>query len=453
VFQIVCSAESYELGTGFERYWRPKTHTTIRANAMHRRRFFTTAASAAGLAALAAHKSFAQEHASAAASHFDAATIKTMRDRIKPISASELMTRQEQARRLMKDNGIDAILVEGGTSLRYFTGLSWWLSERMFAMVLPQKGEPFFVSPKFEEGRSREKLGDVKIYTWEEHEKPIERIWQGMKDRGLLGATVGIEETTRYYVIEQLQQRLPTLTLRSAKPVTAGCRSVKSAHEIELMQVANDITAQVYRQAQKQLREGMSEKELDAIISSLYGEFGVTGDALILFGEASAYPHGLTREVLLKPGDNVLIDGGCSVEGYGSDITRTMVFGEPSAKMQRVWEIVRGAQDAALKAAKPGVPAERVDAAARAYIADHGYGPGYKYFTHRLGHGIGMDGHEWFYLVGGNTRPLAPGNMFSNEPGIYIVGEFGIRTEDEMLITEDGARLLLPQAKSLTEIF
>jgi Xaa-Pro dipeptidase len=219
------------------------------------------------------------------------------------------------------------------------------------------------------------------------------------------------------------------------------------------MQVANDITAAVYRQAQKQLREGMSEKELGAIISKLYGEFGVRGDALILFGEASAYPHGLTREVLLKPGDNVLIDGGCEVEGYGSDITRTMAFGEPSAKMKSVFEIVRGAQDTALKIAKPGVPAEKVDAAARAYIADHGYGPGYKYFTHRLGHGIGMDGHEWYYLVGGNTRPLAPGNMFSNEPGIYIVGEFGIRTEDEMLITDDGARLLLPPAKSLQELF
>jgi len=419
---------------------------------MDRRRFFTTTGSTVALATLGAGHAFAQGSAAATA-HFDAATIKALRDRIRPVGTDELAARREQARRLMKDNAIDAIFVEGGTSLAYYTGLHWWLSERLFAMVLPQRGEPFFVSPKFEEGRAREKLGDAKIYTWEEHEKPIERIRQGMQDRGLLGATLGLEETTRYYAIEQLQQRLSTLTLRSAMPVTAGCRSVKSAHEVELMQVANDITAQVYRQAQKQLREGMGERELGAIISALYGEFGVEGDALVLFGEASAYPHGLTRDVALKPGDSVLIDGGCKVEGYGSDITRTMVFGEPSAKMQSVFDIVRGAQDAALKAARPGVPAERVDAAARGYIADHGYGPGYKYFTHRLGHGIGMDGHEWFYLVGGNTRPLAPGNMFSNEPGIYIVGEFGIRTEDEMLITENGARLLLPQARSLKEIF
>jgi len=420
---------------------------------MDRRRFFTAAGTTAALVALGAERVLADDRTITAKTHFDTATVKAMRERIRPIAADEFQARQEQARRLMKDNAIDAIFVEGGTSLAYFTGLQWWLSERLFAMVLPRNGQPFFVCPKFEEGRAREKLGDAKIYTWEEHEKPIERIRDGMKDRGLLGATLGIEETTRYYALEQLQQRLPTLTLRSAMPVTAGCRSVKSPHEIELMQIANDITAQVYLRAQRQLREGMSETELGAIISALYAEFGVDGDALVLFGEASAYPHGLRRDVLLKPGDIVLIDDGCKVEGYGSDITRTMIFGKPSAKMRSVFEIVRGAQDAALKAARPGVPAEKVDAAARSYIADHGYGPGYKYFTHRLGHGIGMDGHEWYYLVGGNTRPLAPGNMFSNEPGIYIVGEFGIRTEDEMLITEDGARLLLPQAKSLEEIF
>ena len=420
---------------------------------MDRRRFFNVAGTTAAVVGLSADHALADDRVAQAGTHFDAGTVKTMRDRIRPIGADEFQARRGQAQRLMKENKIDAIFVEGGTSLAYYTGLSWWLSERLFAMVLPQRGEPFFVCPKFEEGRAREKLGNVKIYTWEEHEKPIERIRQGMQDRRLLSATLGIEETARYFAVEQLQRRLSTLTLRSATPVTAGCRSVKSPHEIELMQVANDITAQVYRQAQRMLREGMSEKELAAIISALYSEFGVEGDALVLFGEASAYPHGLKRDVLLKQGDIVLIDDGCKVEGYGSDITRTMVFGEASAKMKNVWEIVRGAQDAALKAARPGVPAEKVDTAARNYIADHGYGPDYKYFTHRLGHGIGMDGHEWFYLVGGNTRPLAPGNMFSNEPGIYIVGEFGIRLEDEMLITEDGARLLLPQAKSLQQIF
>ncbi|HEX6834791.1 MAG TPA: Xaa-Pro peptidase family protein, partial [Rudaea sp.] len=319
---------------------------------MDRRRFFTAAGTSAALIGLGAERALADERTSTAA-HFDAATVQSIRARIRPIAPDELLARQEQARRLMKDNGIDAIFVEGGTALAYFTGLHWWLSERMFAMVLPQRGEPFFISPKFEEGRAREKLGSAaKVYTWEEHEKPIERVRQGMQDHGLLSGTLGVEETTRYYAIEQLQQRLPTVKLRSATPVTAGCRSVKSPHEIELMQVANDITAHVYRQVQRMLREGMGEKELGATIEALYGEFGVQGDALVLFGEASAYPHGLTRDVQLKPGDSVLIDGGCKVEGYGSDITRTMVLGEPSAKMKSVWEIVRGAQDAALKAAR-----------------------------------------------------------------------------------------------------
>ncbi|WP_131995336.1 M24 family metallopeptidase [Dokdonella fugitiva] len=419
---------------------------------MDRRRFFSAGAGVA-LAGLAAGRAMAGERADTAKARFDAATVKALRDRIRPITADEYRARQENARRLMKANGLDAVFVEGGTTLSYFTGLHWWLSERLFAMVLPQRGEPFFVAPAFEEGRAREKLGsEVKVYAWEEHEKPIERIRAGLKDRGLLTARLGIEETTRYYAVEQLQ-RLSTLTLGSATGVTAGCRSVKSPHEIELMQVANDITAQVYRQVQRELREGMSESELAGIISARYAEFGVEDDTLVLFGEASAYPHGLTRDVTLKDGDVVLIDGGCKVEGYNSDITRTMAFGKPSAKMERVFEIVRGAQDAGLKAARPGVAAEKVDAAARRHIAEHGYGPGYKYFTHRLGHGIGMDGHEWYYLVGGNTRALAPGNMFSNEPGIYLVGEFGIRTEDEMLVTDDGARLLLPPAKSLQEIF
>ena len=357
---------------------------------MDRRRFFTAAGTTAAMVGFGGEYALADDRAATPSAHFDAATIKTMRDRIRPIASDEYLARREHARRLMNDNAIDAIFVEGGTSLAYFTGLQWWLSERLFAMVMPQKGDPFFVSPKFEEGRAREKVGnDVKFYTWEEHEKPIEKIRQGMQDRGLLNAKFGIEETTRYYAVEQLQQRLRTVNLHSAAPITAGCRSVKSPHEVELMQVANDITAKVYLQTQRMLREGMGERELNTIISALYSEFGVESDTLVLFGEASAYPHGLTRDVLLKLGDNVLIDGGCRVEGYGSDITRTMALGKPSEKMQRVFDIVRGAQDAALKTARPGVPAEKVDAAARSYIADHGYGPGYKYFTHRLGHGIG----------------------------------------------------------------
>jgi Xaa-Pro dipeptidase len=197
----------------------------------------------------------------------------------------------------------------------------------------------------------------------------------------------------------------------------------------------------------------MTEREYGAIISNLFAEFGSEGGALVLFGEASALPHGSVKEHFLKEGDIVLMDGGCSVEGYESDITRTTVFGKATQKMNDVFKIVLDSQTAGLKTAKPGIPAENVDAAARKVIIDAGYGPAYKYFSHRLGHGIGMDGHEWYYLVGGNKRLLEAGNMCSNEPGIYIKGEFGIRIEDEILITKDGARHLLPPPESLEKMF
>jgi Xaa-Pro dipeptidase len=319
--------------------------------------------------------------------------------------------------------------------------------------LLFEKDEPVFIAPAFEEGRAKEQIGDAKLFTWDENESPYALIKKIMSERNLLNSSLGLEETTRYFVTNNLSQTISTLRIQSATPVTAGCRSIKSAHEIELIQVANDITAEVYKAAVLQLKEGMSEHEFRKIISNLFEEFGVDGGALVLFGVASAYPHGLTKENTLNQNDIVLIDGGCSVENYESDITRTTVFGKPTEKMKAVWSIVRKAQDAALKAAKPGVAAGDVDNAARNVISESGYGPGYKYFTHRLGHGIGMDGHEWHYLVGGNNYLLQAGNLFSNEPGIYIQGEFGIRIEDEMLITENGARLLLPQQESLENIF
>ncbi len=379
-------------------------------------------------------------------------TVQKIRDRITPITKEERLERQEKARRLMELNGMDALWFEGSTSLRYFTGVSWDRSERLFGMILPKNGAPHYLAPKFEQSRASEQVGDARLLTWEEDENPYELIKQIFKDNNILTGTLAIEETTRYFVTENIGKMMGALTLVSATPVTAGCRSVKSAHEIELMQIANDITAEVFRGALPALREGLTEKEFAKTISQRFSEFGVNGGALILFGEATAHPHGLEKEHVLHEGDIVLIDGGCSVEGYASDVTRTLVFGKPAAKMEQVWGIVRKAQDTALAAAKPGVRAEAVDAAARKIVSDAGYGPDYKYFTHRLGHGIGMEGHEWYYLVRGNKRPLEAGNIFSNEPGIYIVGEFGIRLEDEMLITENGANLLLPQAESLEKI-
>ncbi len=379
--------------------------------------------------------------------------INAIRSRIKLITPEERLQRIERARQLMTENKIDAILMEGGTSLSYFTKARWGRSERLFCMVLPAKGDAFFISPKFEESRAKEQTENAQVHCWEENESPYELIKKVLKERGLLSATLGVEETTRHFVTEGIRKAIPALKIKSADAVTAGCRSVKTAHEIELMQIANDMSAEVYKAAVKQLKVGMSENEFGEIISNLFGEFGVGGGALVLFGEASAHPHGLVKTNYLKENDVVLMDGGCEVEGYESDITRMWMFGKASDKALKNLELVRKAQDQGLKAAKPGVEAWTVDAAARKVITDNGYGPGYKYFTHRLGHGIGMDGHEWHYLVGGNKHILKTGNMFSNEPGIYIPGEFGIRLEDEMLITENGARLLLPQQDNFEKMF
>ena len=420
---------------------------------MNRRNFLRTTGTVSAAALLHQGSIAANTNAAEYTQDIDPTIIKNIRQRIAPITEIEYKNRQTNAQRLMAENSIDAILMEGGTSLNYFTGASWGRSERLFALILPQKGEPLFIAPKFEEGRAKEQTGNARLYTWEENESPYALIKQVLKDNNLLTVNFGIEETVRYFVTENLQKSIPSLRLIPAMIVTASCRSVKSEHEMELMQIANDITAEVYKAAVKQLKEGMGEREFGGIISKLFLEFGVNGGALVLFGEASAYPHGLVKETKLKQGDIVLIDGGCTVEGYESDVTRTTVFGKPTDKMQKVWEIVSLAQHKALQTAKPGIQAEMVDAAARGIIEENGYGPGYKYFTHRLGHGIGMDGHEWFYLVGGNKRQLYRGNVFSNEPGIYIAGEFGIRIEDEMMITKSGATLLLPPQKSLEILF
>jgi Xaa-Pro dipeptidase len=415
---------------------------------MKRRTFLRTTAATAALAPLAATSLTAQP----AQGRIPKATVDAVKARILPITAGERQERIERARSLMTEQHIDALFMEGGVTLTYFTGVNWGRSERLFAWILPCKGEPAYIAPKFEEARARELTGDAPVFTWEEHESPYTVVRRILEERGAGSGTMGIEETTRAFVTERLA-RETSATLTSGTPVTAGCRAVKSAHEVELIQIANDILREVYTAAVPLLREGMKEPEFAAIVSSLFREFGVGGGALVLFGEASAYPHGTVKEHSLQQGDIVLIDGGCSVQGYASDVTRTVCFGSPTPKMTAVFEIVRAAQSAALTAARPGAAGEAIDAAARGVVVAGGYGPDYRYFTHRLGHGIGMEGHEWYYLVRGNTRLEVPGDIHSNEPGIYIPGEFGIRLEDEMLITADGAKLLLPQAPSLATMF
>lgn len=386
-------------------------------------------------------------------------SLKSMKDQAQPITLDERREHQEKARRLMEANRIDALLLMEGTSLDYFTGIHWWGGERLFVMVMPAKCKAFFVCPAFEEGRAREQIakapdGDAAdVRTWQEDDNPYQCLAQGLKDRGISTGTLGIEESVRFVFSNGIVNAAPQTNIVSGTPVSAGCRMVKSTHEIELMRLANKVTLTAYEAAHRALREGMTQSELSDLIAAAYARLGFPGEASVQTNGYSALPHGSATPQVIREGTIVMVDDGCTVEGYQSDITRAFVLGKASDKMKKVFDIVHQAQTAALKAARPGLECQAVDAAARKVITDAGYGPDYKYFTHRLGHGIGMDGHEWPYLVRGNTTPLAANMTFSDEPGIYIRGEFGIRLEDDMHITESGAELFTPQSPSLENPF
>ncbi len=374
-----------------------------------------------------------------------------------PISDEERKGRIEYARLLMAQNHLDALLLEPGSSLFYFTGIKWGLSERPFVAVLPAKGDLAYVTPGFEEMRAREQMkfsNDVRI--WEEHESPYKVIAGILKDRGVANGRIGVEERLRFFIANGVALEAPGAKLVDAVAVTAGCRMIKSKAEIALMQRAADITIAAYRAAFAALHEGMTQFEFARNAEAAFAALGAPdGHAGAQFGTYTAFPHGSVQPQKLVPGDMVLVDGGCSVDGYRSDITRTTVFGKPSKRQLDVWELEKRAQAAAFAAAKPGVPCEAVDAAARRVITDAGMGPDYKVpgLPHRTGHGIGLDGHEWTNFVRGNKTPLAPGMCFSNEPMIAIYGEFGIRLEDCLYITADGARFFSEPAAAIDRLF
>jgi Xaa-Pro dipeptidase len=386
------------------------------------------------------------------------AQLKSRRDEARPIPREERQHRVERARQLMRDTKLDGVLLAGGTSLNYFTGVRWGNSERLFAAVIPVKGDPFYVCPAFEEGRAREQIAKVApenadVRTWQEDGNPYALVAAGLKDRGITTGQLGIEERTPFVFADGVAKAASNLTIVSATPVTAGCRMIKSANEIALMRLAAQVTLQAYEATYRALHEGMTQHDFAALIAAAYDKLGFAGEASVNVGEWSALPHGSPKPQVIRDGTIILIDDGCSVEGYQSDISRTFVLGKPTDKMRKVFDIVHQAQTAALRQARPGVEAQSVDAAARKVIGDAGYGPDYKYFTHRVGHGMGMDGHEWPYLVRGNTLQLQPNMTFSDEPGIYIPGEFGVRLEDDMHITENGAELFTPQSPSLEDPF
>ena len=386
-------------------------------------------------------------------------TLKSLKDQAKPITVAERRDRQERARRLMRANGIDAILLMEGTSLAYFTGIHWWGGERTFAMIVPVEGAPIFVCPAFEQGRAQEQIANSPqadhpdIRFWQEDESPYQRVAQALRERSISTGTLGIEETIHYVFSSGVAKASPQLKLTSATPVTAGCRMIKSNHEIALMRLAAKVTLTAYEAAYNALREGMTQHDFSDLVTAAHLQLGFPGAADVQVGQFTALPHGSVEPQTIQEGTIVWIDGGCKVEGYVSDISRTFVLGKPTDDMKRVFDIVHRAQRTAWRAAHPGDTCGSVDAAARRVITDSGYGPDYKFFTHRVGHGMGMDGHEWPYLVRGNTTRLATNMVFSDEPGIYVRGQFGIRLEDDMHITENGAELFTPQSPSLEEPF
>ena len=387
------------------------------------------------------------------------AALKSRRDEAKPITVAERSDRLERARRLMAQNGLSAVCIAGGTSLSYFTGVRWGNSERLFTLVLPKSGAPFYVSPAFEEDRAREQISQgpdadsCRVMTWQEDENPYQLLHRGLTDAGISTGTIGIEEKVPFVFADGIGKASPGVKIASATPVTAGCRMIKSPAELSLMRLAAQVTLSAYEATWKSLEPGMTQNQVSGLISAAYHRLGFPGEASIQVGEFSALPHGSRKPQIIRDGTVLLIDDGCLVEGYSSDISRTFVLGKASDKVKKVFEIVHSAQTAALKAARPGLPAGEVDTAARKVIEDAGYGPGYKYFTHRLGHGMGMDGHEWPYLVKGNPLPLEANMTFSDEPGVYIRGEFGMRLEDDMRITENGAELFTPQSPSPEQPF
>lgn len=375
-------------------------------------------------------------------------SLKPLGERVKPITVEELQQRIARAQALMTEAKpkFEALLLAPGSGMYYYSGIRWGGGERLFALTIPRQGEPFLVCPAFEEGRARELLKwPMEVRVWQEDQSPYALVAKGLADRGCKSGAVGVEEQTRFFFFDGLRKAAPVLQFVSGDPITIGCRGRKSAHELELMVLANEATVDVLRAVFASLREGLTQREVAGMISQGFQRMGLGGGGLVLFGEWAALPHGTTQPQQLKEGQGVLMDVGTSVEGYASDITRTGVLGNPPAKIGKAFEVVRQAQEAALQAAVRGRMCAHVDQAARQLVVNNGYGKLYEIFTHRLGHGIGLDGHEHPYLVRGNKMLLEPGMTFSNEPGIYVRGEYGVRLEDVMAIEDNGpARLLTP---------
>jgi Xaa-Pro dipeptidase len=386
-------------------------------------------------------------------------SLNDMTTQLVAIQASEYLQRIAKAQAYMKAHNIDAIYLNAGSNLTYFTGMKWYASERMVGAILPAIGEVHYIAPDFEIGTLNGfKIIDGPIHGWQEHQSPYALFVDILNQLNVSeSATIGIDESAPFFIFDGINNAQTGLTLINAHPVSAHCRMQKSVNELVLMQRAMDMTLAVHQATASMLYEGITTTQVEAFIKQAHQKVGAPGNyfCIVLFGVATSFPHGVKDPQVLKKGDMVLIDTGCKVHDYLSDITRTYVFGEPTTRQRLFWDVEKAAQIAAFNAAKIGATCESVDAGARTYLASQGLGPDYQTpgCPHRTGHGIGLDIHEWPYLVGGDKTPLATGMCFSNEPMLVIPDEFGIRLEDHFYMTDNGPHWFTQPSYSIDDPF
>jgi Xaa-Pro aminopeptidase len=387
------------------------------------------------------------------------AKIQDMTSGIRPIQKEEYQSRISKAALLIEENDFDAVYVHAGTSMTYFTGTPWHPSERMVGVLIFPDGSLEYISPEFEKGTL---LGFMTITgpvnTWEEHESPYELLGDVLSNQGLTSGKIGLDEQTPFFMAEHLRTANPMFEFSSGKTVITGCRSIKSRNEIAIMKRLMEITLEVHAATAKIMRPGISAAEVEEFIESAHIKAGIPSGnyfCIVLFGPDSAFPHGVKTPQDLVENDMVLVDTGCQLHGYISDLTRTYVYGEISDRHREIWNIERNAMQAAFDAAKIGLPCGDLDVAARNYIAAQGLGPEYQLpgLPHRTGHGIGMDIHESPNLVRNDRTPLQAGMCFSNEPMICVPNEFGIRLEDHLYMTENGPEWFTFPSKSVDDPF
>jgi len=374
----------------------------------------------------------------------------------KPINAQEHEARIAKLQSLMQQRKIGALLVEAGSTLEYFTGVRWWRSERTTAALIPAAGQVVIVTPYFEAPSIAETLRvDADVRPWKEDESPFELLADALRQGRAAQGPLAVEASTRFFIIDRVRKAAPQATsIIPGDDLVRACRLIKSPAELALMQVANDVTLAMLRYLHARVEAGMGRSDIeDLAISATEALGGVHEFSLVLLNEASAFPHGSTKPQSVREGSIILVDAGCTVHGYQSDITRTWVFGKPSARQREIWDTVKRGQEIALETARLGTPVGAIDRAVRAFYEQKGWSKDYGLpgLSHRTGHGIGLDGHEPAYLVRNDDTPLAAGMCFSDEPGIYIPGEFGVRLEDCWYMTAAGPKLFTPLAKSLEQ--